>query len=693
MEYYTRSLEHVLAELDRLDLLIRAQVWRARELRKGERDGLPAFYIAEDEVEALLEQPVGSPFWARLPLPPDTQQALQNTLDEMGSLIHARTAESLRRGIDLRLARLGYRLGLSAFDLDVLLVCLAPEIDRRYERLYAYLQDDVTRKHPSVALVLDLLCPPLETKIALRQHLAPAAPLRHHGLLHILDDPNLRQPSLLGTHLQLDPRIADYLLGGDQIDERLQPYARLIEPQVSLDNLIMSSDFKARLSDFTRAANGMSPIVYFQGPYGAGKQSIAEGLCKQAEISLLLVDGRRFPIAKAEDFETLVRLASREALLQEAALYWDGFDVLLDEEQVTRRELLLQTLRNHSGLVYLAGNTLWEASNMEQARGFVRVEFPPPTYEQRLRLWRQTLRDDALDLAAVAAKFRFTGGQIQDAGATARGLAQWRDRSTSQVSDSDLYAACRLQSNRKLATLAQKVTPHYTWDNIVLPPEQIEQLRALCHQVRYRDLVYETWGFDRKLALGKGPSTLFAGPPGTGKTMAADIIAGELGLDLYKIDLSHRGQQIHRRDGEKPRADLRRGREPAMLSCSSMRPTPCSASAPRCATPMTATPISRSATCCRRWMSTKAWSSWPLICARIWTRPLCGVCALSSSFRFPRQKNAAGSGRGSGPKRPRAAPIWIWIFWPTASRSLAGASAASPSPAPSWPPRMGARCR
>ena len=342
----------------------------------------------------------------------------------------------------------------------------------------------------------------------------------------------------MGTHLQLDPRIADYLLGGDQIGERLRPYARLIEPQVSLDDLFMSSDFKARLSDLTRAASGMSPIVYFQGPYGAGKQSIAEGLCKRAEISLLVVDGRRFPIAKAEDFETLVRLATREALLQEAALYWDGFDVLLDEEQVTRCELLLQTLRNHPGLVYLAGDTLWEASNMEQARGFVRVEFPPPTYEQRLRLWRQTLKDDALDLEAVAAKFRFTGGQIQDAGATARGLAQWRDRSTSQVSDSDLHAACRLQSNRRLATLAQKTTPHFNWNDIVLPLEEIEQLHAMCHQVRYRALVYETWGFDEKLALGKGVSALFAGPPGTGKTMAAEIMARELGLDLYKIDLS-----------------------------------------------------------------------------------------------------------------------------------------------------------
>jgi SpoVK/Ycf46/Vps4 family AAA+-type ATPase len=102
----------------------------------------------------------------------------------------------------------------------------------------------------------------------------------------------------------------------------------------------------------------------------------------------------------------------------------------------------------------------------------------------------------------------------------------------------DLYAACRLQSNRKLATLAQKITPHYVWDDIVLPLDRMEQLREICNYVKYRALVYEEWGFDRKLSLGKGLNALFAGPSGTGKTMAAEIIANELGIDLYKIDLS-----------------------------------------------------------------------------------------------------------------------------------------------------------
>jgi SpoVK/Ycf46/Vps4 family AAA+-type ATPase len=89
-----------------------------------------------------------------------------------------------------------------------------------------------------------------------------------------------------------------------------------------------------------------------------------------------------------------------------------------------------------------------------------------------------------------------------------------------------------------LAELAQLVSPHYGWDDIVLPADQLAQLREIADQVRYRTVVHEDWGFDAKLSLGKGLNVLFAGPPGTGKTMAADVLAGELGLDLYKIDLS-----------------------------------------------------------------------------------------------------------------------------------------------------------
>jgi SpoVK/Ycf46/Vps4 family AAA+-type ATPase len=102
----------------------------------------------------------------------------------------------------------------------------------------------------------------------------------------------------------------------------------------------------------------------------------------------------------------------------------------------------------------------------------------------------------------------------------------------------DLLEACRLQSNRKLAALATRIKPHYVWTDIVLPTDSLRQLREICNAVEFRSIVYEEWGFDKKLSLGKGLGLLFAGPSGTGKTMAAEVLAGELGLDLYKIDLS-----------------------------------------------------------------------------------------------------------------------------------------------------------
>ena len=143
-----------------------------------------------------------------------------------------------------------------------------------------------------------------------------------------------------------------------------------------------------------------------------------------------------------------------------------------------------------------------------------------------------------MDLGALATKFRFTAGQISDAAATARNLARWRDPEAGQLTLDDLHVACRLQSNRKLGTLARKITPFYAWDDIVLPADRLQQLREICNQVKHRSQVYDAWGFDRKLSMGKGLNVLFSGPSGTGKTMAAEIMAGELGLDLYKIDLS-----------------------------------------------------------------------------------------------------------------------------------------------------------
>jgi SpoVK/Ycf46/Vps4 family AAA+-type ATPase len=143
-----------------------------------------------------------------------------------------------------------------------------------------------------------------------------------------------------------------------------------------------------------------------------------------------------------------------------------------------------------------------------------------------------------LDLGAVADRFHFTAGHMRHALAQAQQRAQMHDRLPREISEEDLFYACRAQSSQKLTLLARKITPLYTWGDIILPDDRLEQLHEICAQARYRQRVFEQWGFDRAMSLGKGLSMLFVGPSGTGKTMAAEVIAGELGLDLYKIDLS-----------------------------------------------------------------------------------------------------------------------------------------------------------
>jgi AAA+ superfamily predicted ATPase len=283
-------------------------------------------------------------------------------------------------------------------------------------------------------------------------------------------------------------------------------------------------------------------IFYLQGAAGAGKWTTAEALCGEFGIPLLVIDTARL-LQGDLAVEMMARLISREAVLRQAALYFDRFDVLLAEDGTIRqyRETLIEELERFSGLVFLAGQMGWEPAGAFQCKVFIRVEFAIPAYALRKQLWAMSLDGSApanLDLDVLTDRFRLGAGQIRDAVATARNLSRWRDPTDSDIQLEDLYAACRAHSNQKLSTLARKIESKYAWNDIVLPKEQIAQLREIVNAVKYRHLVYGDWGFERKLSLGKGLNVLFAGPSGTGKTMAAEIIAHEWALDLYKIDLS-----------------------------------------------------------------------------------------------------------------------------------------------------------
>lgn len=542
MDYFIDSTEHLLAELERIDLMIRLQLWRAGQFRVNDHQ-FPGFFISEQEAEALLAQPPGRPRGAAnylLDSPPE----IQGELKRIDADIARRKAGSAREGITLRLDKLTNLFSLSTFDLDVLLICLAPELDLRYERLYAYLQDDISKKQPSVDLVLNLGCSSFAARMAGRQSFFPSAPLLRHHLVELFNhSPHYRSP-LLGKYLKLDERLVDYLLYGNHLDHRLSPYARHIIPKAGLEDLYLPAEVKHRLARLVEEEQLISqtPIIHLRGRDDASKQALAEALCRELGMGLLVIDGLKLLDADQNLFETLSHLASREALLQSAALYWECFDALLADERRHQRETLIRHWAGRQGLVFVAGDMTDDPSEILREANCLSLDLPRPTNAERVQLWKASLDGDLpqgyeSDLQALASKFRFNGGEIRDAVAAARNLARWRAPGE-PVTISDLYNACRLQSNGRLTPLTTKIALRHTWDDIVLPADRLRHLQEICHYVKYRARVYEEWGFERKLPLGTGLNIMFSGPSGTGKTLAAGIVANELNLDLAKIDLS-----------------------------------------------------------------------------------------------------------------------------------------------------------
>ncbi|MDY6912336.1 MAG: AAA family ATPase, partial [Chloroflexota bacterium] len=496
---------------------------------------------SNDEIDAYLGSDQANEPGADTSISSEAPERVK--MSQLEKEISAKEMASLDSGISLRLSRLVKEFGLNSFEKDVLLICLLPEIDTRYERIYAYINDDVTRKRPSVNLVVRCLLDDAESRLSAREAFLRRSPLLLNRLIYIENEFDSKAPSLLTRDIRIDQRVANYLLGSDQLDTHLESCAQLIIPSVEKNALVLSVE---AMHEFEQLAQNMATsvpgVLYLHGDSGVGKKVLAEALCYRWNLPALLVNVGNILVSDIST-EAMVKLAFREAILQGAVLCWEQFDLLFSEDRATKTamEEIINGIVEFSGLTLVMGEADWQPGSMFDGRPYFRMNINTPEYTERRRLWNMYLNGNspaisAEDLEELADKFRFSPRQIRNAAATARNLAV--SRGDSEISIKDLYSACRATSNQRLTLFARKIQPKYTWDDIVLPRDQMAQLREITNYVRYRHVVYSDWNFERRISLGKGLNVLFAGPSGTGKTMAAEILANELGLDLYKIDLS-----------------------------------------------------------------------------------------------------------------------------------------------------------
>lgn len=545
-------LDELLSALRQLDLLLEYAVKNAQTAYGTEpaADPYRGLYINQDDIERdLVREPGVSPLLLN---EVDLEKIFAEQLSSCPTLIW-----------------LYQSFHLSLFDLVLVLIALAPEIDLRYQRIYAYLQDDVTRKLPTVDLALNLLCASASEKLKRLSHFATDAPLIRQSLLLLFPDPNQIQPPLLAHYLKLDEQVVRYLLGEERLEPRLAKFCQLRQPEYLLKQLTLSEEIKQALATLSQQAyQTQQPLrLYFYGSQGVGKSRTAEAIANHLEVPLLTVDLANALQLKL-DFDFIVRLLFREAKLHNAIVYLSGMDEILSPNHYGEYQQLLAVLTQSKEIIVLAGKKPCDSDTIRSINA-IPVAFTIPDFAQRRAYWqasaaRMGMRLNEEQIDVLSDRFRLTPEQIDGAIAHARNKILWARAACDQPQSvgaqgqpqsvgaqgiapllpdvqtnlQELFAATRMQSGHDLTALARKITPKHTWDNIILPANQLNQLREICNQVKYHHIVCNQWGFDQTLSLGKGINVLFSGSPGTGKTMAAEVIASELQLDIYKIDLS-----------------------------------------------------------------------------------------------------------------------------------------------------------
>ena len=416
--------------------------------------------------------------------------------------------------------------GLSPFERDILVLCAGIELEGGFAATCAQAQGDPRRTYPTFGLALAALADPHWSAIA------PGGPLREWRLVEVIGD-----DGLTSSRIRLDERVLQQLTGIPHLDERLRG---IVTPVRQHDELTPSQDELARHVAATWS-NGLgqadAAVVQLWGEDRLGATGVAVHASHLLGIGLHRI--RAGDIGSvAADREALARLWEREAVLSSSALAIDVEDAEGADSAATVRAATSLIDDVHGMVAVIAREPVRGGE-----RTSVRMRVDRHTVEERRTLWASTLGPaaEALDgrLDAVVSQFDLGTRGIRAAGADAlaRSAGGESGEASEELADV-LWESCRSQARSRLDDLAQRIEPVATWEDLVLPEAQGRVLREVALQVRNRTTVYERWGFAQKSARGLGISALFAGPSGTGKTMAAEVLANELRLDLYRIDLS-----------------------------------------------------------------------------------------------------------------------------------------------------------
>jgi hypothetical protein len=428
-----------------------------------------------------------------------------------------KTAELEMRAAELRarietppaIDLLSKLFALTSFERQLILLCAGVEMDSRLAERCAESHGHPQKTYATFGLAM--ACLPEANWSAL----TPSRPLRRYHMLEVQPGNNLTS-----APLRMDERILHYLAGINALEPRLESLLRIAPfPEWIAEE---HRSLAMHAANLIETYSEYSPLVHLCGDDPLGHEDIAAFAARRTGRQLFVLKIEELP-PMGPDLEQFLFLWERESLLASGAL-------LIQAGTSTFSPSARHLVEKLPGLIFVASR---EAARLTLA--LVRFDVNKPGPVEQKQLWRKALGEAADNLNGtlddVAEQFRLSARMISSTGYIL-------GNGDGELKPDDLWNACRSLSRPKLEDLALRIVPCATWDDLILPDLQKQTLRQLAAQVRYRMRVYETWGFAAKGKRGLGVSALFTGLSGTGKTMAAEVLARELKLDLYRVDLS-----------------------------------------------------------------------------------------------------------------------------------------------------------
>ena len=555
-----------VAALARLDLLLHRECLRLRMRYRLSLDELRGLYISDEQVDAMIaagtradvpeDAPgpdAGAAPWQRAFAAQEPDAGRTPEEAAIGAI-----ADLTRRAAALRVpaladlsadplwAQLCAAYRLSSVQQEVLLVTLAPELDPRYQTVYAYLNDDITRRLPTLDLVRRLLgdSDPGSAAAIVPWLLSPTDRLIGEGLVDTVMPPQASHRLHLG--LLPSPVLVQFLIGAHAFADSLRWVSALAaEPCLDWAELTPEPDLIAQLSALGPVLGGAhpAPVVVLEGGPHSGRGRVARNLLAVAGLAVLRVDLLALGETGAARGPLLLQLR-QSARLGGAGLLLEGLDALMEHGRgpIWLEDALQELLAcGRPVTVPAAPESGWRT--VVPIGRLIVVPLRQPdvaTREQcwRIELARLGLRAAAQDLALIADLFALDRAQIEAAASALVLRARLGGSIDQSVSAAALGEAAKAQSFGDIGRLAQRIETRYRREDLVLPPAVAARIDEIVNAVRHRRLVYGTWGMQRHAGRPAGVTALFGGASGTGKTMSASVIANTLGLDLYRIDLS-----------------------------------------------------------------------------------------------------------------------------------------------------------